>query len=206
MLSVQGIFPTISELIIADPKNPTGTERRIITALKGHFSECIAPLLLLTEIDLKSIDGIGPTYRAILKQRLDNNGLRLRYMDEPVTYRAMELYGSMDKVPIYALCVTPTHAGFNTHSDFYRSPAINLLAMQRDTMTIGELMDMSKSDIRRFLMLSGLSLDDTRMRLHIEELSCRLRNWGLKFASVPNSTSPGSGAPVPGTIPISAPS
>ena len=166
-------MPSLEEAFISDASTEAGVERKVFTTLRQHFSESIAPLLLLREQDFSARDENGqPT-----------------------------LYGSIDLVPIQALYVISIHTGGAVQTQFFRSRPIALICMQNNAMTIGELTSMTKDGIWDYLQLSGLDIDDDHMRLMVNELRNRLQLWGLTLADE-TQRSHRQEMPTPGTVPM----
>ena len=201
-------MPSLEEVFISDASTEAGVERKVFTTLRQHFSESIAPLLLLREQDFSARDengqptlsGIGPKSIQLIKRRLGEHDLRLRVMEESIYLRAKTLYGSIDLVPIQALYVVSIHTGGAVQTQFFRSRPIALICMQNNTMTMGELTSMTKKGVRDYLQLSGLDIDDAHMRLMVDELRNRLQLWGLTLADE-TQRSHRQEMPTPGTVP-----
>ena len=93
-------MPSLEEVFISDTSTEAGVERKVFTTLRQHFSESIAPLLLLREQDFSARDengqpmlsGIGPKSIQLIKRRLGEHDLRLRVMEESIYLRAKALY------------------------------------------------------------------------------------------------------------------
>lgn len=201
-------MPSLADLLISGSSEEAALEKKTLTTLRQHFSDSIAPLLLLRDKDFSTrgengqpmVSGIGPKSLQLIKRRLSDHSLRLREMEESIYLRAKTLYGSSELVPIQALYVIAIHTEGFVRTQYHRSRPVALICLQNNAMTIGELTEMTREGVREYLRLSGLDIDDSHMRLLVNELRNRLQLWGLTLADE-TQRSHRQEVPTPGTVP-----
>ncbi len=176
-------LPSIEELIISDNPALVRRERQLVKLLNTRFSGSIAPLLLLTRESLPEIKGLGPRSIRLILERLEAHDLRPRFYEEHAEKRAAGLYKGISRVPIQALYVCAVSYEPYRFTHYAESRYVDLLCQLDPSMTLGELTEMSRSDLRNYLKLKEVAIDSHWFNRFIQELRGRLRVWGLGLAN-----------------------
>lgn len=172
-------LPTLEGLIISGNPALLLRERPVLKTLIREFDGSIAPLLLSTDDSLKELKKYGPKTRQLVKQRLDHHGLRISTYDESMVKRAVMLYGSLDKVPIQALHLFTYHMEPVRYTHFSKVRLVTILAEFDETMTIGELTEMSRTELRKYLAMKQVAIETPQFDAYLRALRDRLKNWGV---------------------------
>ncbi len=149
------------------------TERVLSTAFHGSA----APLLLLTQQELRSVNGMGRKRVACVQHVLAQADLRSRLPQERVFARARVLYGSVAETPVQALLIGSMVSRDITDGYFNPSPAVKFICTVDGTMTIGAMHEILQSSLGGYLELQGIAMDSRRVRDAYDELSSRLHLW-----------------------------
>lgn len=176
-------LPSIEELITSGDPSQVRRERPIIKFLNAKFSGSIAPLLLLTRESLPEIKGLGPRSVRLIVDRMAIHDLRARDYEEPAEKRAALLYGTIHKAPIQALYVFSVSYGTARFTHYVDSRVVSLLCRLDPSMTLGELTEMSRTDLRKYLKMKGVVIETHIFDQFVRELRNRLKCWGLALVN-----------------------
>lgn len=164
----------IDELFPAEPK---GIQAQARTHLRKTFNDSSAPVLMLSQHELRAVPGMGRARMEVLREMLWNANLRLRLPEERVFARARTLYGSVAHTPAQALLTTSTLSGGVTYAHYSPSPALAFIYKLDPVMTIGGLAEVMDDGLEQYFELHGASVSKARIRGVYDELDSRIHAW-----------------------------
>ena len=174
-------FPTI-EAIVEAGSSSTRTASSIKRAATRRFGNNAAPLLLLTPLSLPEVPSLGKSACLTLLSGLHHFDLRLRSEEEDLVERAVDLYGSVEEVPLAALYVFVVSLGDARFTQYAPHPFLDTLQRHLPNMTLGELSQMNRYKLRLLLKEHGVTYIGKGARDYdagIEMLRARLALYDL---------------------------